>query len=201
MRRRRRTAQELRGAIDCLPHDTRVAMLEGIRTNAIIVGAYTDRNGGVCPMLAAHRCGGRTSLASFARAWDRYTGAPARPRDATERELRTLKAMLEISILDDSGQSDLAAAVADLKTARARRAAVVEGNGGPPRRDAGERENGGRENGGRDRTEELRTRPGWAWLRPFRRYDDYSAALEEVREAEREVRRLRRERDRELEKV
>ena len=26
-------------------------------------------------MLAAHRNGGRTSLASFARAWDRYTGA------------------------------------------------------------------------------------------------------------------------------
>ena len=178
-------------AIDCLPHATRVAMLEGIRSNAIIVGAYTDRNGGVCPMLAAHRCGGRTSLASFARAWDRYTGAPARPRDATERELRTLKAMLEISILDDNGESDLAAAVADLKTARANRVAVVNGNGGPRRPDTGER----------DRTEELTTRPGWAWLRPFRRYDDYSAALEEVRDAEREVRRLRRERDRELEKV
>ncbi len=30
-------------------------------------------------MLAAHRNGGRTSLASFARAWDRYTGAGKRP--------------------------------------------------------------------------------------------------------------------------
>ena len=33
------------------------AMLEGIRTNEIIVGAYSDRDGGVCPMLAAHRNG------------------------------------------------------------------------------------------------------------------------------------------------
>ena len=49
-------------------------------------------------MLAAHRNGGRTSLASFARAWDRYTGAPRRARPATPRELTTLRAMLEASI-------------------------------------------------------------------------------------------------------
>jgi hypothetical protein len=73
-------------------------MLDGIATSRIIVGAYTDRKGGVCPMLAAHRNGGRTSLASFARAWDRYTGARRRPRPATERELNTLRAMLEASI-------------------------------------------------------------------------------------------------------
>ena len=73
--RRRRPARDLRDAIDCLPLRTREAMLEGIGANRIIVGAYTDRQGGVCPMLAAHRNGGRTSLASFARAWDRYTGA------------------------------------------------------------------------------------------------------------------------------
>ena len=59
-----------------------MAMLEGIKTNRIIVGAYTDHRGGVCPMLAAHRCGGRTSLASFAKAWDRYTGAGPRARPA-----------------------------------------------------------------------------------------------------------------------
>ena len=59
-------------------------MLAGVEANRIIVGAYTDRDGGVCPMLAAHRNGGRTSLASFARAWDRYTDAPRAPRPATE---------------------------------------------------------------------------------------------------------------------
>ena len=49
-------------------------------------------------MLAAHRCGGRTDFRSFARAWDRFTGAGKRARSATEREVRTLTAQLEASI-------------------------------------------------------------------------------------------------------
>ena len=99
---RRRPARDLRVAIDCLPLGTRKAMLEGVEANRIIVGAYTDRKGGVCPMLAAHRNGGRTSLASFARAWDSYTGVRRRRvRPATERELITLKAMLGASIAVD----------------------------------------------------------------------------------------------------
>src|SRR3954464_12984928 len=98
MRAKRKLAEELRQAVDCLPERTREAMLEGIDANDIIVGAYTDRRGGVCPMLAAHRNGGRTDLSSFARAWDRYTGARGRPRPATERELNTLSAMLDASI-------------------------------------------------------------------------------------------------------
>ena len=76
-------------------------MLEGIESNRIIVGAYVDRDGGICPMLAAHRNGGRTSLASFAHAWDRYTGVRRRARPATERELNALKTMLEASIALD----------------------------------------------------------------------------------------------------
>jgi hypothetical protein len=113
-------------------------MLEGIAAGRIIVGAYTDRQGGVCPMLAAHRNGGRTSLASFARAWDRYTQAPKRPRPATERELTTLRAMLETSIaLEGPSLSDVP------RPAR-------------------------------------RYPTGWAWLRPFRRLDDYQRALEEL---------------------
>ncbi len=98
-RGRRREAQRLRSVVDCLPYETRVAMLEGIcRYDRIIVGAYTDRTGGVCPMLAAHRCGGRTDFRSFARAWDGFTGAGRRARSATERELRTLTAQLEASV-------------------------------------------------------------------------------------------------------
>jgi len=53
-------------------------MLEGVESNRIIVGAYTDRKGGVCPMLAAYRNGGCTSFASFAHAWDCYTGVRGR---------------------------------------------------------------------------------------------------------------------------
>src|SRR5919197_781207 len=102
MRRRRRPAHELRIAVDCLPLETRRAKLDGIDASRIIVGAYTDRQGGVCPMLAAHRLGGRTNLGSFARAWDRYTRAKGgRPRPATDRELRTLRTMLEASVSQD----------------------------------------------------------------------------------------------------
>ena len=97
---RRRPARDLRIAIDCLPMQTRRAMLAGVESNRIIVGAYTDRKGGVRPMLAAHRNGGRTGVASFARAWDRYTGV-RRSRPATERELNTLRTMLEASIALD----------------------------------------------------------------------------------------------------
>jgi hypothetical protein len=148
--RRRRPARELRIAIDCLPLQTRKAMLGGIEANRIIVGAYTDRQGGVCPMLAAHRNGGRTSLASFARAWDRYTRARGRPRPATDREVNTLRVMLEASIMLDETPS--------LREA--------------PREK--------RPTGERHRARELRYQPGWAWLRPFRRLDEYERALSEI---------------------
>jgi hypothetical protein len=151
--RRHRPARDLRAAIDCLPVQTRKAMLTGVERNRIIVGAYTDRDGGVCPMLAAHRNGGRTSLASFARAWDRYTGARGTPRPASHRELNTLRAMLEASIMLDETPS----------LERARR----------PRRPTGERH----------RAAELRDRPGWAWVGPFRRLDEYERALAELQQA------------------
>jgi hypothetical protein len=119
--KRLRRIEDLRRAIDCLPERTKLAMLEGIEANTIIVGAYTDRRGGVCPMLAAHRHGGRTDLLAFAHAWDRMCGAK-RPRIATERELTLLKAHLEASMYDAS-REDLAGAIASHQaTARDRRA-------------------------------------------------------------------------------
>ena len=120
MRRRRRPIEDLRIAVECLPSTTRAAMLEGVRTWPIIVGAYTDRRGGVCPMLAAHRCGGRTDFLAFARAWDRFTHAK-RPRRATEREVATLIAYLEAGLLGDP-TAEFEAAIADHQaTARDRR--------------------------------------------------------------------------------
>jgi hypothetical protein len=110
--------EDLRLAIDCLPVRTRRAMLVGIRGNEIIVGAYADRAGGVCPMLAAHRCGGRTSFVSFARAWDRFAGA-RRARRATPRERRILAGELEASLLAEE-RVDLGAAIADHEALRAR---------------------------------------------------------------------------------
>jgi hypothetical protein len=76
-------------------------MLRGIEDNTIIVGAYTDpESGGICPMLAAHRNGGRIDLSSFARSWDRYTDAHD-PRPATRREILTLVSLLQSSLVDD----------------------------------------------------------------------------------------------------
>jgi hypothetical protein len=96
-RAKQKHAERLRLIVDTLPYETRAAMLKGLEQYDIIAGAYSNRDGGVCPMLAAHRCGGRTDLRSFARAWDRFTGA-GRARRASERELRTLAAQLEASL-------------------------------------------------------------------------------------------------------
>jgi hypothetical protein len=152
MPRTRSPIDDLRLAIDCLPVSTRRAMLEGIRTNEIIVGAYSDRMGGVCPMLAAHRCGGRTSFISFARAWDRFSGAK-RARRATARELRVLESHLQASLLAEEargGGVDLAAAIRDHQAAaRERRAREAE-------------------------------QTGWRWLRDRRDRSDAQRALERL---------------------
>ncbi len=113
-RRRRATISELREAVEVLPRRTRIAMLEGIRQNEIIVGAYSDGSG-ICPMLAAHRAGGRTSVISFAKAWDRFAFRGERRcavRRASERELLVLRSHLEASLIDDEAPGELAPAIA-----------------------------------------------------------------------------------------
>jgi hypothetical protein len=105
--------ERLRTAIDCLPVATREAMLSGVLENErIIVGAYVDGGGGVCPMLAAHRAGGRTDFLSFARSWDRFARSAGKVRVASERELRILVAQLEASI-EDAGGLELDVAIAE----------------------------------------------------------------------------------------
>jgi hypothetical protein len=162
--RREATIRDLRAAIDRLPRHTRIAMLEGIKANEIIVGAYSNREG-ICPMLAAHRAGGRTSFVCFARAWDRFAlhgerGAKARP--ATRRELLILATHLEASLLADEVEpgTELAAAIREHRELTQRRQSIEK------------------RPGDRDRRQELRARPGWAWLRVMRRYDEYRHALE-----------------------
>ena len=89
----------LRLAIDCMPVATREAMLAGVRdSDRIIAGAYVDEHGGVCPMLAAHRRGGRTDFLSFARSWDRFTRARGKARPATAREIAILSSQLQDSL-------------------------------------------------------------------------------------------------------
>ncbi|MCB0865549.1 MAG: hypothetical protein KDB58_07550 [Solirubrobacterales bacterium] len=122
LRRRasRNSCQRLRMAVEAMPEHAREAMLRGIDDNTIIVGAYTDSStGGICPMLAAHRSGGRTDLASFARSWDRYTDA-RRPRLATPREVRTLRSLLVGSLAYDGAEGSLAQAAARIRAERDR---------------------------------------------------------------------------------
>jgi len=188
-RRHRTPIDDLRLAIDCLPSRTRIAMLEGIHANEIIVGAYTDRDGGVCPMLAAHRCGGRTNFISFARAWDRFA-ASKRARPATRREVTILRSHLEASLLADDNV-DLKTAIRehrDLLAARPQERVAQE----QTRRRVGPRP------GDDYRGAQMRSPGGWSWLRPFRRLDEYEAAIAAV-QAERDA--LMERRARELEAV
>jgi hypothetical protein len=117
-----RCIADLRRTIDCLPVRTREAMLEGVRgQDRIIVGAYSDRHGGVCPMLAAHRRGGRTNFPSFARSWDRFTRARRKVRQATRHELAILIAQLEASLLSEVPEA-LGRAIEEHRALSARRA-------------------------------------------------------------------------------
>ena len=142
MRARRTNSDRLRRAVEALPPHTKRGMLHGISSNRVIVGAYTDKRGGVCPMLAAHRNGGRTDFGSFAKAWDAYTGAK-RPRRASAREVRTLRGYLEVALMRDGaappeptgatspwGSRPLAETVREVQASRrsrARAAAITDG--------------------------------------------------------------------------
>jgi hypothetical protein len=96
-------------------------MLEGIRAHPIVAGAYTDGRGGICPMLAAHRHGGRATHLGFSRAWDDLTRARS-VRNASGRELQILEDLLRASLADDA-DADFATAIAEHRAALARRRA------------------------------------------------------------------------------
>jgi hypothetical protein len=100
---KKQRAERLRTTVDFLPPETKRAMLAGLERNRIITGANTDRRGGMCPMIAADRnafeAGPMADI--FASVWDSYNGACIlNRRDATERDLRVLKTMLETSLVN-----------------------------------------------------------------------------------------------------
>jgi hypothetical protein len=113
--------ERLRLSIDCMPVATREAMLAGVSASErIIVGAYVDGRGGLCPMLAAHRMGARTDFLSFARSWDRFTRARKGARTASEREVRILIAQLQDSLSGANGL-ELDVAIAEHRALMSRR--------------------------------------------------------------------------------
>ena len=96
-RRADRRRRALTRAVWDLAPQTRQAMLAALDDAEIIAGAYTDRRGRTCPMLAAYRRGARLGGGAFPRAWDAFAEA-RRPRLATCRELDILRAILEESL-------------------------------------------------------------------------------------------------------
>jgi hypothetical protein len=88
--------------------------------------------------------------------------------------------MLEASLYYETDEYELVRAAAEHRAAKQRTTERSRGR----RRDTGER----------NRFPELRTKPGWAWLRVFRRLDEWEAAVaraeEKPRESERELERV-----------
>ena len=102
--------------------------------------------------------GGRTSFASFARAWDRYTEAPAaRAAPPSASCARSARCSRPASYEDDAARPR---ARPPPSSARARR---------PRARPAG------RDRRARPHRASSASRHGWAWLRVFRRLDEYEA--------------------------
>jgi hypothetical protein len=98
---REQARAELRRSIDVLPERTRKAMLHGLGHNTVITGAFAASGQGACPMLVAHREGGRTSCCTFPEAWDKFTGVYGRHiiREATPYEVQILCEEIEASLV------------------------------------------------------------------------------------------------------
>lgn len=119
---REQAVAELRRSIDVLPERTRKAMLVGLGNNTVITGAFAGGDG-ACPMMAAHREGGRTSVCSFPQAWDSFCGVAGRNivRPATEYEVQILRREIEAS-LEPAAPSMFAEVIAEHRAAREARA-------------------------------------------------------------------------------
>ncbi len=177
MRQQEARAGELRAAIDGLPLPTRQAMLEGIQANPIIVGADGDPRGGVCPVYAIPSPPSKRIGRPFARAWDRYARARL-PRRASERELRTLRSMLETSIELETEPAVFHETIVAHEASQVRSRAVSSAREARSPASEVRPSTPGSDSGDRDRSGELSPREGWAWLRPFRSYDEYERALQ-----------------------
>jgi hypothetical protein len=133
-------AEELHKVIERLPLRTRSAMLDAVRSPraSLIAGAYVDGDGGTCPLLPAHRRGGRVNddaaaASRFAGLWDLFTGTRSgAPRPIEEGERQALESMLTASVARERRRR------AEAKLERARAERVRE-------RDRERRERAGRE--------------------------------------------------------
>lgn len=179
-------AEELAQAIEELSPATRAAMLEAVRCPAtrLIAGSYVVAGGGVCPLLAAHRRGGRTNggsteASSFAAVWDRYTATrTGKPRPIERTERQVLDVLLVASLAREQRRREAA-------ERRERRDQEARGAVARVRAGCGAKlEALLSAPGDRNRAQELARRAGWAWLGVFRRYDEYRTAVAFALDAE-----------------
>ena len=77
---RSRRARRLRRAVAALPLDARQAMLDALAEGEVIVGAYTDRRGRTCAMLALRTAAERGSTSRDFPALGHVRPRPAPPR-------------------------------------------------------------------------------------------------------------------------
>ena len=112
-------AHELRFSVECLPVDTRLALLDAVSSGHVMTGVYAS-GGRVCPSVAVRRLGPGDRMAGFARAWDDFTGATGdRPRPATEAERAELGRMIEASLARERpGKDPLREALAGMARSR-----------------------------------------------------------------------------------
>ena len=132
---RRRRRETCASPIDCLPLRTRVAMLEGIATTTSSSAPTPTAQGGICPMLAAHRRGGRTDFLSFARAWDRFAAARGRRAGPPRASCGTLERNLEGAIAAEADRRLRGPTTSPRRspTTSASRAAAARPGCAPPR--------------------------------------------------------------------
>jgi hypothetical protein len=178
---------QLRDAIQSLPRQTRIAMLAGVEPAPIIAGAYSNSDG-ICPMLAAHRSGGRTSAIAFAKAWDRFTlGDPSpitrrrvRARPATKRELLVLKVYLQASLLSTAASEPAVKPPAATTPASPTPAATTPARATPAAATPARPDSGSPPRPAPacdlDRSPELDLHDGWSWTR-LRSYDEFELIL------------------------
>ena len=131
--------ERLRLAIDCLPgaRHARRCSRACAATSASSSAPTPTSGGGVCPMLAAHRCGGRTDFLSFAKSWDRFARARAGSRARRpSASSRILVAQLEASLARPRASSSTARSPSTTRSWRARAGAAAQAlrRGGGPRR-------------------------------------------------------------------
>ena len=130
MAKRRNNAKRLRNSIGAMPNATKQAMLRGIRSNRVIVGAYVDKRGGVCRCSRLTATAAAPASAPSPAPGTRSPAPTPQARRASRLEVRILENYLEMALVREGiggetlPERPLAEEVRDVKATRRRLAAA-----------------------------------------------------------------------------